>query len=93
MVKIVTDSLSDITPEFAKELGIDVVPLNVHFGKDEMYQDYIELSVDDFYKKLVTSDIHPSTSAPPPGVFVELFTRLSKETDEILAIMSLLRLI
>jgi DegV family protein with EDD domain len=88
MVRIVTDSLSDITPEFAKELGIDVVPLNVHFGKDETYQDYIELSVDDFYKKLVTSDVHPSTSAPPPGIFLELFTRLSKETNEILAIMA-----
>ena len=88
MVKIVTDSLSDITPEFAKELGIDVVPLNVHFGKDVMYKDYIELSTDAFYEKLVTSDVHPSTSAPPPGIFVELFTKLSKETNEILAIMA-----
>jgi len=88
VVKIVTDSLSDITPEFAKELGIDVVPLNVHFGKDVMYKDYIELSPDEFYKKLVTSDVHPSTSAPPPGVFVEVFTKLSKETNEILAIMA-----
>ena len=31
-VKIVTDSTSDIPPSLAEELGITVVPLNVHFG-------------------------------------------------------------
>ena len=31
-VKIVTDSVSDLPPQVAKELGITVVPLNVRFG-------------------------------------------------------------
>ncbi len=87
MVKIVTDSLSDISPEKAKELGITVVPLNVHFG-DNVYKDGIELPPDEFYKKLVTSGIFPTTSAPPPGVFAELFTNLAKDTNEIIAIMA-----
>ena len=52
MVKIVTDSLSDISPEVAANLGITVIPLNVHFG-DEIYKDSIDLSPDEFYKKLV----------------------------------------
>jgi DegV family protein with EDD domain len=86
MVKIVTDSLSDISPEKAKELGVSVVPLNVHFG-DSVYKDGVELSPDEFYKKLVGSTVFPTTSAPPPGVFAELFTNLAKETNEILAIM------
>ena len=33
-VKIVTDSTSDLPKELAQELGITVVPLNVHFGLD-----------------------------------------------------------
>lgn len=86
MVKIVTDSLSDISPEKAKELGISVVPLNVHFG-DKVYKDGVELTPDEFYKKLVGSTVFPTTSAPPPGVFAELFTNLAKETNEILAIL------
>ena len=87
MVKIVTDSLSDISPEWAKELGITVVPLNVHFGNN-VYRDAVELPPEEFYKKLVSSDVHPTTSAPAPGVFAELFTNLAKETKEILAIMA-----
>lgn len=87
MVKIVTDSLSDISPERAKELGITVVPLNVHFG-DKVYRDAVELNPDDFYQKLVNSGVFPTTSAPAPGIFAELFTNLAKETNEIIAIMA-----
>src|SRR4030042_1808688 len=87
MVKIVTDSLSDISPAWAKELGITVVPLNVHFG-NEVYKDAVELPPEEFYKKLVSGGVHPTTSAPPPGVFAELFTNLAKETKEIIAIMA-----
>jgi DegV family protein with EDD domain len=87
MVKIVCDSLSDISPEWAKELGVTVIPLNVHFG-NEVYKDAIELPPDEFYKKLVSSSVNPTTSAPPPGIFAELFTNLAKETKEIIAIMA-----
>ena len=50
-VKIVTDSTSDLTPEIAGELGITVVPLYVHFGP-EVYRDGIDLTTQDFYRKL-----------------------------------------
>jgi len=86
MVKIVTDSCSEITPELAESLGITVVPLYVHFG-DEVYRDNVDLSTEVFYKKLEESEITPTTSAPGPEVFAELFTRLSEETNEIVAIM------
>ena len=87
MVKIVTDSLSDISPEWAKELGISVVPLNVHFDK-EVFKDTVELPPEEFYQKLVSSNIYPTTSAPAPGIFTELFTNLAKESNEIIAIMA-----
>ena len=87
MVKIVTDTLSDIPPDLAQELGISVVPLNVHFGT-ETYRDTVDISTEEFYQRLQTSEVFPTTSAPPPGVFVELFTKLAEETDEILAIMT-----
>ena len=50
-VKIVTDSLSDITSDMAGELGITVVPLHVLFGTDS-YRDGVDLKPEDFYKKL-----------------------------------------
>ena len=84
-VKIVTDSTSDLTPETASELGITVVPLNVHFGT-ETYRDGVDLKAEDFYRRLEQSKNLPTTSAPAPGTFAEVYDRLAKETDEILAI-------
>ena len=48
MVKIVTDSTADIPEELAAELGITIVPCNVHFGL-ETYRDGINLSKEEFY--------------------------------------------
>jgi len=87
MVKIVTDTLSDIPAQLAQDLGISVVPLNVHFGT-EYYRDTIDMSTEEFYRRLTTDEVFPTTSAPPPGTFVDLFTRLADETDAILAIMT-----
>lgn len=84
-VRIITDSLSDITPEFAKELGIDTVPVYVRFGK-EVFKDRIEMSTDEFYRRLVQGDVFPTTTQPSPGDFLEVFKRLAKETDEILVV-------
>jgi len=85
MVKVVCDSTADISPDLAKKLGISVVPLNVIFGT-ETYRDGVDLTPEQFYKRLVESKIHPTTSAQAPGYFSELFTKLSRETDEILGI-------
>ena len=85
MVKVITDSCSDITPQLARELGITVVPLYVQFG-DETYRDNIDLSTEEFYHKLETSKIHPTTSTVTPADFAEIFTKLAEETKEILTI-------
>lgn len=85
MVKVLTDSCSDITPELAREFGISVVPLYVRFG-DETYRDNIDLSTEEFYRKLETSKINPTTATVSPADFAGLFTELVAETDEILAI-------
>jgi DegV family protein with EDD domain len=84
-VKVVTDSVSDISPAIASELGITVVPLNVVFG-NEIYRDGIDLTTDDFYRKLEQSQALPTTSTPPLQTFIELYDRLAGEADEILVI-------
>ncbi len=84
-VKIVTDSLSDVTDDLAKELGITVVPVYVRFG-EEVYRDRVEMTTDEFYHRLVHGNVHPTTTQPPPGDFVKVYEKLAKETDEILVI-------
>lgn len=85
-VKIVTDSLSDITDDVAQELGITIVPLYVRFG-EEIYRDKVEITTDEFYHKLAHGDVLPTTTQPSPGDFLDVFKKLTKETDEILVIV------
>jgi DegV family protein with EDD domain len=85
VVKVVTDSCSDITPQLARELGITVVPLYVQFG-DEIYRDNVDLGTEEFYHKLETSKIRPATSTATPADFAKVFTKLAEETKEILTI-------
>lgn len=90
-VKIITDSVADLSPQVVAELGISVVPLRVRFG-DEVYRDGIDLTPDQFYGKLKTSKVFPNTSVPAPADFVQVYDKLAEETDEILAILVSARL-
>ena len=77
-VKIVTDSTSDLPQEIAEELGITVVPLNVHFGQNS-YLDGIDMTADDFYKRLLARTDFPKTSAPSPGIFKDSYEKVAGE--------------
>ena len=84
-VKIVTDSLSDITSDIAEELGITVVPLTVFFGH-ESFLDRVTITTDEFYYRLTHDATWPTTTQPPPGDFVNVYNKLAEETDEILVV-------
>ncbi len=84
-VKIVTDSTADLPDEIVQSLGITVVPLYVNFG-DETYLDGVDLKADEFYEKLIGNELLPTTSQPTPAAFTEVYSNLSKETDEIVSI-------
>jgi len=85
MVKIVTDSTSDIPADIAQDLGITIVPCYVRFGKEE-FRDGVDLKTKDFYLKLISSKIHPNTAQPSPGDFMDVYNRLSESTNSIVSI-------
>ena len=85
MLKVVTDSVSDIPAEVAESLDITVIPLIIHFGS-ETFRDGIDIGRDEFYSRLQTESILPKTSSPSVGTFTETFDRLGEESNEILAV-------
>ena len=86
-VKIVTDSTADIPAALAKELDINVVPQVLVFG-DKTYRDRIDITIDDFYQKLLHEPTYPHTSQPTPQDFVDIFSNLCKQKpDGIVAIL------
>lgn len=85
MVKVVTDSTSDLPPHIAEELGIAIVPVSVRFGS-QAFRDGMDITPEQLYDRMVNGPVHPTTSAPAPGEFLEVFQRLSRESDEILCL-------
>jgi DegV family protein with EDD domain len=84
-VKVVTDSAADVPPELAQGLDITVLPCYVIFGS-EVYRDGVDLTPREFYDKLATSPILPTTSQPPLGLFVETYQNLLQESEGIVSI-------
>ena len=84
-VKIITDSLSDITSDLAAELGVTVVPLTVLFGR-ETFLDRVTMTTDEFYRRLANDSVWPTSTQPTPAAFAEVYNNLAKETDEILVV-------
>jgi len=85
MVKLVTDSVSDLPPEVVKDLEITVIPLHVQFGHTT-YKDRVDLTAEDFYHKLERSSTLPTTSAPSPGFFADVFDELAIKHSQILGV-------
>ena len=85
MVKIVTDSTSDIPAELVAKLGIAVVPSYIMFGS-ESYRDGVELSRRQFYDKLTSTRVIPTTAAPPPDIYQEVYRQVAEESDEMVSI-------
>lgn len=86
MIRIITDSASDIDMKTAGELGIICIPLTVSFGK-EQFKENIELSKTEFYKRLISDNNFPQTAQVPPYAFEEAFREAKEAGDDIIAIM------
>jgi len=84
-LRVVTDSVADIPPKLAEELAITIVPFYVRFG-DEVYRDGVDLSTEEFYRKLMSNRRLPVSSTPSPGEIAKVYDRLADETDKILSI-------
>jgi fatty acid-binding protein DegV len=84
-VKIVTDTLSSITVNEAKALGIDLLPQIVIFGHDS-YKDDSEIDSSTFIRNLKESTSLPKTAAPYHSLFYPILERLTTDDHQILII-------
>ncbi len=80
VVRVVTDSTSDLPGELARAHGIHVVPLLVIFG-DRIYHDGIDLGPREFYERLEAGAASPRTNPPPRGDFLKLYRESAARQD------------
>jgi DegV family protein with EDD domain len=84
-VKVVTDSTSDIGPELAQAFNIKVVPIYVRFDR-EVYRDGVDITGDEFYRRLAAAPVHPTTSQPNPEDFIRVYKDYLSDFDGIVSI-------
>ncbi len=77
-LRIVTDSTCDLPEQTIRDLEITVLPLNIHIG-DEVRQDGVDISREEFYLRLPGMHPFPKTAAAGPEVFHQLYDRLANE--------------
>jgi DegV family protein with EDD domain len=80
MVRIVTDSTSDLPKNIVEEYDIQVVPLTVKLG-NKTFRDYYDLSPNEFYKMLNETDDFPTTSQPSVDEFIQTYKKLGDKDD------------
>ena len=85
VVGVVTDSTSDLPLDVARDLGITVIPARVEFGA-QVFLDGVDLSTDDFYRRLQSSPVLPKTSPAPIAAFNSAYRRIAERADAIISI-------
>ena len=82
-VRIIVDSTADLDPELQGQ--VQIVPLTVNFGTEE-YIDGITITHEEFYNKLIESDVLPTTSQATPAAFEEVFEEVAAAGDSAVVI-------
>lgn len=86
MIRIITDTASDFTPEEAMEQNITLLPIPIQFG-EVSYLDKYELTADEFYRRLIESDDLPKTSQITPYTFMKEFEKVQEAGDSAVVII------
>ena len=81
-IKIISDSTCDLSPELIKKYDIEILPLYVSIGDNNLL-DGVEVTPDDIYEYVDKSGKLPSTSAPNLSDFLDLFRKWRSEGYEI----------
>jgi DegV family protein with EDD domain len=86
-VRIVTDSAATIDPAVAEKLGVTVLPLTVRI-EEKQYQDGSELSHEELLLRMASAHARPRVVGPTVEQFGRAYSRLTRQTDEIISLHS-----
>ena len=85
MIKIVTDTTCDMPSAWFSQYHITTIPMNIQFGL-ETFHEGVTITQGDFYQRIETGGVFPTTSQPSVGEFTELYEALAADDSEILSI-------
>lgn len=71
-IAIVTDTDASLPQDLAAQYKIPQVPIMIHFG-EEQFEDCFEIGSAQLFERVDREGTLPTTSAPSPGQFVEVY--------------------
>jgi DegV family protein with EDD domain len=86
-IHIVTDSAANIDPAVAGQLDITVLPLTVRID-GRAYKDGVDLSHEELFSRMMREHVQPKIVGPTAAEFREVYTRLTRETNQIISLHS-----
>lgn len=86
MIRILTDSASDILPAEAEQLGVTVISLNVTLEDGTVLRDGVDMTPSAYYEILAGCRKLPTTSQPSPELFENFFLEAAAAGDEVIGI-------
>ena len=85
-IAIITDSTAYIPDDLLKNYPIWVAPQVLIFG-DKSFEDGVDIQPEEFYNRLQTENVNPSTSQVTPASFNRIFSELVPQEYEILCVL------
>lgn len=82
-IKITGDSTIDLSKELMEKYTVDTVPLYINMG-DESFRDGVTVTPSDIYAYVAKTGTLPKTAAPSVGDYLEFFSKLKEDCDEII---------
>ena len=81
-IRIAADSVCDLPPQIAAELGIRIIPTYVSIDGESLPDDGKALIRRDFYEQLPRFQTHPTTATPSPGDAEQFYRAILEEGAE-----------
>lgn len=80
MIKIISDSSADLPIDLIEKYDITLVPLTVTIeGQD--YLEKVDLTPQEFFDKMFSTETLPKTSQPAPALFAKIFSQFGSDTE------------
>ena len=83
MIRILIDSSADFSAQEAKEHNLELIPINITLN-EKNYLDGIDITKDEFYELLTSSEEFPKTAQPSPQDYVDLFEDAKEHGDSVI---------
>ncbi|MCR5154258.1 MAG: DegV family protein [Lachnospiraceae bacterium] len=84
-INIIVDSGADYTAKEIEEYGLKVIPLKVSFG-EETFLDGVDITIEEFFKRLKGSSVLPKTSQISPYDYETEFEKIKEAGEQAIVV-------